>query len=126
MVRRRPAEVARASATTTLRVGSLVYSNNFRHPALLAREAATVDVLTDGRLEFDIGAGYYLPEYSQTEIELPPARARVDSLQALTVIKLLLSGPVTFGGEHYTISDMEGWPKPSKSMHGPTAASPIP
>ena len=73
-----PALVAAASATTRLRVGSLVYSN-FRHPALLAREAATVDVLTDGRLEFGIGDGYYLPEYSQTGIELPPARARVDT-----------------------------------------------
>ena len=116
-----PALVTAANATTTLRVGSLVYSNNFRHPALLAREAATVDVLTDGRLEFGIGAGYYLPEYSQTGIELPPAHARVDSLrEALTVIKgLWSSGPVTFGGEHYTINGMEGWPKPIQRPHPP-------
>ena len=63
--------VAAACATSTLRVGCLVYCNNFRHPALLAREAATVDVLSDGRLEFGIGAGYYRPEYDHTDITLP-------------------------------------------------------
>ena len=75
-----PAVVAAACATSTLRVGCLVYGNNFRHPALLAREAATVDVLSDGRLEFGIGAGYYLPEYSQTGITLPLPRDRVQRL----------------------------------------------
>ncbi|HEY5783920.1 MAG TPA: TIGR03621 family F420-dependent LLM class oxidoreductase [Microlunatus sp.] len=116
-----PALVAAASATTTLRVGSLLYSNNFRHPALLAREAATVDVLSEGRLEFGIGAGYLLPEYSQTGIELPPARGRVDRLQeALTVIKGLWSAePLTFAGEHYSITEMEGWPKPIQQPHPP-------
>jgi len=116
-----PALVAAACATTTLRVGSLVYCNNFRHPALLAREAATVDVLSEGRLEFGIGAGYYLPEYSQTGIELPPAPARVESLrETLTIIKgLWSSGPLTFGGEHYSIAEMEGWPKPIQQPHPP-------
>jgi probable F420-dependent oxidoreductase len=116
-----PGLTAAACATSTLRIGSLVYSNNFRHPALLAREAATIDVLSEGRLEFGIGAGYYLPEYSQTGIELPAATVRVEALrEALTVIKGLWSkGPLTFDGEHYTITDMEGWPKPLQQPHPP-------
>jgi len=116
-----PGLTAAACATKTLKLGSLVYSNNFRHPALLAREAATIDALSEGRLEFGIGAGYYLPEYSQTGIELPAAPARVDALgEALRVIKGLWSdGPLTFDGAHYTITDMEGWPKPLQQPHPP-------
>lgn len=82
-----PGLVAAACATRTLRIGSLVSSNNFRHPALLAREAATLDVLSEGRLELEIGAGYYLPEYIQTGIELPQAPDRVEALrEALAVV----------------------------------------
>jgi probable F420-dependent oxidoreductase len=116
-----PALTAAACATTTLRVGTTLYCNNFRHPALLAREAATVDVFSDGRLEFGIGAGYYLPEYSQTGITLPTPRDRVDRLrEALSVIKGLWSdNPFTFIGKHYTITDMEGWPKPLQKPHPP-------
>ena len=78
-------------------------------------------MLSEGRLEFGIGAGYYLPEYSQTGIALPPPRDRVDQLrEALAVIKGLWSdGPFTFGGKHYTITDMEGWPKPIQRPHPP-------
>jgi probable F420-dependent oxidoreductase len=116
-----PALTAAACATTTLRVGTTLYCNNFRHPALLAREAATVDVFSDGRLEFGIGAGYNQPEYSQTGITLPPPRDRVDQLhEALAVIKGLWSdGPFTFTGKHYTITEMEGWPKPLQQPHPP-------
>jgi probable F420-dependent oxidoreductase len=116
-----PALVAAAFATTTLRVGSLVYSNNFRHPALLAREAATIDVLSEGRFEFGVGAGYYLPEYRQTGITLPPPRVRVEQLrETLAVVKGLWSdGPLSFSGEHYTITEMEGWPKPLQQPRPP-------
>jgi probable F420-dependent oxidoreductase len=109
-----PALVAAACATTTLQVGCFVYCNNFRHPALLAREAATVDVLSEGRLEFGIGAGYPAPEYSQTGITLPAPRERVDRLQeAISVVKgLWADGPLSHHGKHYTITEMEGWPKP--------------
>src|SRR4051794_1921182 len=72
-----PALTAAACATTTIRVGTTVYCNNFRHPALLAREAATVDVLSGGRMEPGIGAGYLLPEYAQTGIPLDAAGTRV-------------------------------------------------
>ncbi len=116
-----PAVVAAACATSTLRVGCLVYCNNFRHPALLAREGATVDVLSDGRLEFGIGAGYYLPEYTQTGIALPPPRDRVERLrEAVAVVKGLWSeGPFTFNGMHYTITEMDGWPKPLQQPRPP-------
>ncbi|MGI8417522.1 MAG: TIGR03621 family F420-dependent LLM class oxidoreductase [Nakamurella sp.] len=116
-----PALVAAALATTSLRVGSLVYSINFRHPALVAREAATIDVLSGGRFEFGIGAGYYLPEYSQTGITLPPPRVRVEQLrETLTVVKGLWSNePLSFSGEHYTITEMEGWPKPLQQPRPP-------
>src|SRR4051812_28337815 len=98
-----PAMVAAACATSTLRVGSVVYCNNFRHPALVAREAATIDVLSDGRLEFGIGAGYYLPEYAQTGIPLPDRGDRVGHLrEALAVVKgLWAEQPFSFSGKYY-------------------------
>jgi probable F420-dependent oxidoreductase len=116
-----PALVAAALATTTLRVGSLVYSNNFRHPTLLAREAATIDVLSGGRFEFGVGAGYYLPEYSQTGINLPPPRVRVEQLrETLALVKGLWSdGPLSLNGDFYTITEMEGWPKPVQKPRPP-------
>jgi probable F420-dependent oxidoreductase len=116
-----PALAAAAAATSTLRVGSVVYSNNFRHPALLAREAATLDVLSDGRMEVGIGAGYEQPEYAQTGIDLPAPAERVERLrESLTIIKGLWGpDPLTHAGKHYTITDMEGWPKPLQQPHPP-------
>ena len=116
-----PALVAAAAATTTLRVGSLVYSNNFRHPALLAREAATVDVLSGGRMEVGIGAGYALPEYGQCGIDLPPPGERVERLRETLAIAKGLWGsePLTLAGKYYTITAMEGWPKPQQQPHPP-------
>ncbi|GAA2755475.1 TIGR03621 family F420-dependent LLM class oxidoreductase [Actinopolymorpha rutila] len=116
-----PGLVAAACATTTLRLGSFVYCNNFRHPALLAREAAAIDVLSGGRLEFGIGAGYYQVEYDQTGITLPDRRTRIDSLrEALAIVKgLWADEPFTFDGEHYTITEMEGWPKPLQRPRPP-------
>lgn len=116
-----PALAAAAAATTTLRVGSLVYSNNFRHPALLAREAATIDVLSGGRLEVGVGAGYPAPEYAQTGITLPPPGERVDRLRETLAILKGLWGPEPFtrAGRYYTITDMEGWPKPVQQPHPP-------
>jgi probable F420-dependent oxidoreductase len=116
-----PALAAAAAATSTLRVGSLVYSNNFRHPALLAREAATVDVLSGGRMEVGIGAGYRLPEYAQTGIDLPAPGERVERLgETLAVVKGLWGQyPLTLAGKYYTITAMEGWPKPLQQPHPP-------
>lgn len=116
-----PALVAAALATTTLRVGSYVYSNSFRHPALLAREAATIDVLSGGLFEFGIGTGYGMPEYSLTGITLPPPRVRFEQLrETLAVVKGLWSnGPLSFSGDSYTITELEGWPKPLQQPRPP-------
>ena len=66
-----------ADATSHLRVGTLVLNNDFRHPALLAREAATLDLLSDGRLELGLGAGHAAPEYAEIGLGFDPASARV-------------------------------------------------
>lgn len=116
-----PALTAVACATTTLRIGTTVYCNNFRHPALLAREIATIDVLSDGRMEPGLGAGYGLPEYAETGLALEAAGVRVDRLvEAVAVLKgLWADGPLTFAGDHYRITAMEGWPKPLQRPHPP-------
>jgi probable F420-dependent oxidoreductase len=116
-----PAMVAAACATNTIRLGSFVYSNNFRHPALLAREAATIDVLSDGRFEFGIGAGYDMPEYDQTGIPRPARSDRVSRLrEAIAVVKGLWADETfSFSGKHFTITEMDGWPKPLQRPHPP-------
>jgi probable F420-dependent oxidoreductase len=90
---------------TSLRVGTLVLNNDFRHPAVLAREAATVDLLTDGRLELGIGAGHAAPEYAEVGLPFDPARVRVERLgEALEILTRLFEGEtVTFAGAHYRI-----------------------
>jgi probable F420-dependent oxidoreductase len=102
-----PALVAAANATTTLRLGSYVYNNDFRHPALLAKEAATIDVLSGGRLEFGLGAGYYKQEYDAVGIPFdpPPLRARRFE-EAIDIITRLFNGEtVDFAGQHYRLSE---------------------
>ena len=67
-----PALMAAADATTALRVGSLVFANDYRHPIVLAKEAATIDLLSGGRFELGIGAGWLRSEYEQTGISFRP------------------------------------------------------
>jgi probable F420-dependent oxidoreductase len=109
-----PALVSVAEATTTLRVGTLVWCNDYRHPLMLAKEAATIDVLSGGRLEFGIGAGWMTTDYEQSGIQLDSPGVRIDRMaEAITIIKgLFANGPVTFSGNHYNIRDHEGTPKP--------------
>jgi probable F420-dependent oxidoreductase len=116
-----PALVAAADATTTLRVGSLVFDNDFRHPVMLAKEAATLDVLSAGRLELGVGAGWMKPEYEQAGIPFEPASVRITRMEeAIRIVKgLFADGPVTFTGQHYTISGLEGFPKPVQRPHPP-------
>ena len=116
-----PALMAAALATTTLRVGSYVFDNDFRHPALLAKETATIDVLSDGRLEVGIGAGWNKEEYDQTGIPFDSPGLRVGRLQeAVHVIKGLWGdAPLTFSGQHYTIQALDNWPKPVQRPHPP-------
>jgi probable F420-dependent oxidoreductase len=95
-----------AEATTTLRVGTFVLNNDFRHPALLAREAATIDLLTDGRLELGVGAGHAAPEYAEIGLPFDPARVRVTRLEesARLMRKLFDGEEVTFAGAHYQVA----------------------
>lgn len=116
-----PALVAAAKATTSLRIGSFVFDNDFRHPALLAKEAATIDVLSGGRFELGIGAGWLKAEYEQAGIPYEPGCIRTSKLEeSLHVIKgLFAEGPVTFSGNYYTITGLEGYPKPIQRPHPP-------
>lgn len=114
---------AAALATTRLRVGSLVFCNDFRHPAVLAKEAATIDVLSGGRFELGLGAGWLREEYEQTGIRFEAPAIRLERLEeAVTIIKGLLAGErVTFTGRHYAIADLEGRPAPVQRPHPPIA-----
>jgi probable F420-dependent oxidoreductase len=103
-----------AAVTETLRVGALVFANDFRHPAVLAKEAATLDLLSDGRLEVGVGAGWMTDDYSTTGIPHDRAGVRIDRLiEGVAVVRGLWSdGAFSFEGEHYTITEMDGTPKP--------------
>src|SRR5438309_1830199 len=107
-----PALAVAASVTDTLRVGTMVFSNDFRHPALLAKEMATLDVLSSGRVEVGIGAGWHKQEYDETGIGYESPVIRVARMEeSIHVLKGLWSGaPFSFAGAHYRITEMHGLP----------------
>jgi probable F420-dependent oxidoreductase len=109
-----PALIAIADATAELRVGTLVLDNDYRHPVVLAKELATVDVLSGGRLEAGLGAGWMRSDYDQSGIPMDPPKVRVDRFEeGLRVIKTAFAdGPQDFSGEHYTVTGYDGQPKP--------------
>lgn len=113
--------MAAASVTETLRIGSLVFDNDYRHPVVLAKEAATIDLLSGGRLELGLGAGWLETEYRQAGMPYHPAGVRISRLEeAIRVIKgLWADEPLTFAGEHYTIEGLNGFPKPTQRPHPP-------
>ena len=115
-----PALMLTADATE-LRIGVGVLANDFRHPVFVAKEAATMDLLSEGRLEFGIGAGWTRSEYHQTGVPYERPGVRIERLaESVAIIKALMAdGPVTFVGEHYQISDLEGFPKPVQKPHPP-------
>jgi probable F420-dependent oxidoreductase len=117
--------MAAASATTTLRVGSLVLANDFRHPVLLAKEAATLDLLSGGRFELGISAGWLKAEYQQAGMPFDPPGKRVSRLEeALQVLKgLLAEDPLDFSGAHYTVTQLKGFPRPTQRPHPPLLVS---
>lgn len=112
---------AAACATTRLRVGTMVFANDFRHPAVLAKEAATLDLLSDGRLELGLGTGWMARDYESAGLPLDPPGARITRLaEAIHVLKgLWQGGPFSFGGEHYTIGGLEQLPLPVQRPHPP-------
>jgi len=103
-----------AEATTVLRVGSYVLCNEYRHPVLLAREAATLDLLSEGRFELGLGAGVGAAEFQQLGIPFANAGTRVGRLEeTLQLIKhLFTEESVNFSGKYYTITEMKGYPRP--------------
>lgn len=116
-----PALTAAAMATTRLRVGSLVFSNDFRHPVVLAKEAATLDVLSGGRFELGLGSGWLREEYDQAGIPFDAPGTRIDRLvEALAILKGLLAGErVTLTGRYYAIAELPGRPYPVQRPHPP-------
>jgi probable F420-dependent oxidoreductase len=112
-----PALMAAADAPTDLRVGALVWDNDYKHPLVLAKELATLDVLSDGRLEVGIGAGWMSSDYEQSGIPYDSANVRIDRfVEGLAVIKGCFGeGPFDFAGEHYTVTGYDGHPKPVQS-----------
>jgi probable F420-dependent oxidoreductase len=116
-----PALVLAAEATSKLRVGSLVYDNDFRHPALLAQEVASIDLLTDGRFEFGLGAGWLKSEYDAAGIPFDDGATRVERMaEALHVVKALFDAtPLTYEGRFYRLTGLTGSAKPAQQPHPP-------
>jgi probable F420-dependent oxidoreductase len=116
-----PAAVSAAAATKSLRVGTNVLNNDFRHPVLVAREAATADLLTDGRFELGLGAGHMRSENDEAGLPFERGRVRVERLaEAVTIIKDLLAGAeVTFAGQHYRVAGHTIHPRPVQRPHPP-------
>lgn len=112
-----PALAVAANATSTLRVGALVFGNDYRHPVVLAKDMATLDVLSDGRMEFGIGAGWMRTDYEAAGMSYDRPGERIDRMvESIDIIRGLFGdGPVDYEGEHYTISGLEGLPKPIQS-----------
>lgn len=113
--------MAIADATTTIRIAPMVFSNDYRHPAALAKEAATLDLLSEGRLEFGLGAGWKATDYEATGISFDDAVDRIDRMaESIAVIKALWAdGPATVDGRWYRITELEGTPKPFQRPHPP-------
>jgi probable F420-dependent oxidoreductase len=114
-----PAMAVIASATERLRIGAFVFNNDLRHPAVLAQDLATLDVLSDGRLDVAIGAGWNQAEYDAIGLELEPGPVRVARLEeAVAVLKGCFGeGALSFEGEHYRIANYDAGPKPVQRPH---------
>lgn len=112
---------ALAQATERIRVGVLVTGNVYRHPAVLANMAASLDVISGGRLELGFGAGWNEQECEAYGIELPPLKERFDRFdEAVEVIlKLLTETEANFSGHHYQLRNARCEPKPLQSPHPP-------
>jgi probable F420-dependent oxidoreductase len=110
-----------AEATSTLRVGSLVFGNDYRHPMVLAKEIATLDLFSEGRVEFGLGAGWQTSDYEQSGITADTAGTRISRMaESLAVIKSLWSvGEATYRGEHYQVTGALGTPAPTQRPHPP-------
>jgi len=109
-----PAMMSAAAATSELNVGALVFDNDYKHPVVLAKEIATIDALSGGRVEFGIGAGWMRTDYEQSGMVYDRPGVRVNRFEeSLPIFRALLSGETaTFEGTHYSINEMPGTPGP--------------
>lgn len=112
---------AAASATAAARLQTGVLGNDYRHPVLVHRMAALIDVLSEGRFVLGLGAGWMTSDYEAAGIALDPPAVRVDRFEeSIAVIKgLFADAPFTFAGAHYTITGLDGRPKPVQCPHPP-------
>jgi probable F420-dependent oxidoreductase len=115
------AMTAAACATETLRVGCLVFANDYRHPLVLAKELATLDRLSGGRVEIGLGAGWMAPDYEQSGLAFDAPGDRVSRMQeAIHILKAFCAGgSVDFSGDHYTITQHEMYPPSVQQPHPP-------
>ena len=114
---------ALAVATDRIRLGTAVLANGFRHPAVLAKDAATIDVLSRGRLELGIGAGWMKEEFDKGGIAYDKPSVRIEKLdETLTILDVLLRGQeCNFEGKHYQIKGLKGSPRPRQGPRPPLA-----
>ncbi len=110
------AGMAVADATTTLRITQTVLAQDFREPAVLAKELATLDVLSEGRLQVGLGAGWLRQEYEDASMRFDSAAVRIERLEETAVILrgLVRAEPFSCHGEHYRINDLTGAPVPDQ------------
>jgi probable F420-dependent oxidoreductase len=113
--------MAAADATSSLRIGALVWDNDYKHPVVLAKELATLDLLSEGRLEVGIGAGWMIADYERSGIHYDAAPVRIDRfVEGLAIVKgAFAPGPFSHHGQHYTINNYDGLPKPVQSPRPP-------
>ena len=113
--------MAAADATEVLRIGALVWCNDYRHPVVFAKEAATLDLLSEGRLELGIGAGWMSADYAQAGMTHDRAGVRIERMvEAVEVLRgLFADEPFSYDGDHYTITAVDALPKPHQKPHPP-------
>jgi probable F420-dependent oxidoreductase len=116
-----PYLAAVAALTERIRISAFVHNNDLRHPAVLAQELATLDVLSEGRLDVAVGAGWNEAEYAAIGLPFDPVRVRQARLaESVAVLKGCFgAGPFSFAGEHYTVTDYDAQPKPVQQPHPP-------
>jgi probable F420-dependent oxidoreductase len=116
-----PSMAVIAAATERLRIGAFVFNNDLRHPAVLAQDLASLDVLSEGRLDVAIGAGWNQPEYASVGIAFERPAIRSERLaEAVAVLKgCFADGPFSFDGRYYRITEYDAGPAPVQRPHPP-------
>jgi probable F420-dependent oxidoreductase len=116
-----PAMAVAAEATTSLRIGCRVFCIDYRHPAVLAKEAATLDLLSEGRIEIGLGAGWLQGEYEAIGLDFDPPPVRIDRLaEVVDFLKAhMRDEPIDVSGKHVTVSGYTGAPQPVQEPHPP-------